>query len=348
MMNSTGKICTVLVVSLVALSAAVTALPAADPISTIAQGNTVFLGEEGLDISAAMGTYTQIGWWASAADVGTTSPSYTISVANPAAFFISPTEFSGKLGPWYRLDSAGKADGVAFTVADPNLGIRVYDATLGVDATANGWITTGSEVEFRITTNLYQMAQRTGVAGAPITIKVQAPDGATYSALINKAGQTTTMVAIPVSTSPYSTGRVWDTGRADTYPYGTYRIWAECNANSMKDNYGDVGKTYTAPWGLLDQEQNPLISANTRTATPTTSRTPVPTTVKTAAATTIPTTVPTTVVTTTAAPATIATAAPTAPPTAIPAATTAKSPGFEPVLAGAALLVALAWSVRKE
>ena len=80
------------------------------------------------------------------------------------------------------------------------------DATLGVDATANGWITTGDEVSFRITTNLYQMAQRSGVSGAPITIKVQAPDGATYSALINKAGTTTSIVEIPVSTSPYSTG----------------------------------------------------------------------------------------------------------------------------------------------
>jgi hypothetical protein len=348
MMNSAGKICTVLVVSLLALSAGVMAIPAPDPLSVIAQGNTVFLGEEGLDISAAMGTDTQIGWWASAADVGTSSPSYTISVANSKAFFISPTEFSGKLGPWYRLNSAGKADGAAFTVADPSMEIRVYDATLGVDATANGWITTGSEVEFRITTNLYQMAQRSGVAGAPITIKVQAPDGATYSALVNKAGQTTGMERIPVSTSPYSTGRVWDTGRADTYPYGTYRIWAECNANSMKDNYGDVGKTYTASWGLLDQERNPLIGVNTRTATPTTSKTAVPTTVKTSVATTVPSTVPTTVVTTTAAPTAIATAPPTAPPTAIPAATKTKSPGFEPVLAGAALLIALAWSVRKE
>ena len=114
------------------------------------------------------------------------------------------------------------------------------DATLGVDATANGWITTGDEVAFRITTNLYQIAQRPGVSGAPITINVQSPDGATYSALINKAGTTTNIVEMSVPTSPYSTGPIWDTGKSDTYPYGTYRIWAECNANSMKDNYGDV------------------------------------------------------------------------------------------------------------
>ncbi len=38
-------------------------------INTISQGNTVFIGEEGLDISAAMGPDTQIGWWPPAADI---------------------------------------------------------------------------------------------------------------------------------------------------------------------------------------------------------------------------------------------------------------------------------------
>ena len=340
MINSMGKMCAVLALALLILPAGALAA-----INTIAAENTVFLGEENLDIRLAMDGDTRIGWWASAAAIQTTSPSYTIVVSSPAAFFISPTEFSGKLGPWYRLNTSGYVNGTAFIVSDPNLDIRVMDATLGVDATENGWITTGSEVAFRITTNLYQMGQRSGVAGAPITIKVQGPDGATYSALVNKAGATTNIVEMPVPTSPYSTGPVWDTGKTDTYPYGTYRIWAECNANSMKDNYGNVGKTYTASPGLLNQERNPLIgtyytSTVTRTAAPTT----VPTTVKTP----VPTTVPTTMVTTTAAPTTIATAALTTPPTALPAAAATKSPGFEPALAGAGLLLALAFIVRKE
>jgi Domain of unknown function (DUF3821) len=343
MMNSMGKTCIVLVFALIALPAGALAA-----LNTIAPGNTVFLGEEGLDISAAMGSDTQIGWWASAADIGTTSPSYTIQVATPSAFFINPTDFSGKLGPWYRLNNAGKADGTAFTVADPNLDIRVWDATVGVDATSNGWITTGDEVEFRITTNLYQMGQRSGVAGAPITIKVRSPEGATFSSLINSAGTSTSLVEIPVGSSPYSTGAIWDTGRRDTYSPGTYSIWAECNANSMKDNYGQSGKTYTNSWGLLDQERNPLIGVNTRTAFPTTvatsprttAKTPVPTTVKTPVIT--PTPEPTTL------PTTLLTTVPAAPPTTQPVAAATKSPGFEGVLAGAALLLALAWSMRKE
>lgn len=341
-MNSLGKTIAVLVFALLMLPAGAMAA-----INTITSGNTVFLGEENLDISAALNGNTQIGWWASAASISSSSPSYTIQVASPSAFFISPTEFSGRLGPWYCLDSNGQANGTAFTVADPNLDLRIWDATVNVDATANGWITTGDEVEFRITTNLYQMGQRAGVSGAPVTIKVQSPDGAIFSSLIGANGASTSIVNIPVSTSPYSTGAIWDTGRRDNYPYGTYRIWAECNANSMKDNYDQTGKTYTAAWGLLDQERNPLIGSSTRTAATTTVATSVPTTVKTTVPTTTVTPV-TTLTTETATPATTLATVPAAT-TAVPAtAVPTKSPGFAPVLAGAALLIALAWSVRKE
>jgi hypothetical protein len=338
MMISYGKICIVLMLALLVLPAGAMAA-----LNTITQGNMVFLGEEGLDITAAMGGNTRIGWWASAASIPSSAPSDTIDVsATSTHFFISPTEFSGRLGPWYRLDSSGNANGVAFIVTDPNLDIRVNDATVGVDATSNGWITAGDEVEFRITTNLYQMAQRAGVAGAPITIRVQSPDGATLSSLMNTNGAYTGIVEMPVSSSPYFTGAIWDTGRTDAYPYGTYRIWAECNANNMKDNYEMPGRTYTAPSGLLDQERNPLIGVNTRTAAPTTAATSAPTTVK----TTVATTLPTTVATPPAVQTSPLTQPPTAPPTA--AATQTKSPGFEAVLAGTALLLALAWSVRKD
>jgi hypothetical protein len=339
MISHLGKVCVVTILVLFVISPSVQAA-----INTIAPGNTVFLGEENLNIAEAMDGDTQIGWWASAAAIPTTAPSYTITVASPTAFFISPTDFAGKLGPWYCLNTSGYVNGTAFTVSDPNIDLRVMDATLGVDATENGWITTGSEASFKITTNLYQMGQRAGVSGAPVTIKVQAPDGAVYSALVNKNGATTNIVDMPVPTSPYSTGAIWDTGRSDLYPYGTYRIWAECNANSMKDNYGDVGKTYTASWGLLDQERNPLIGANTRTFIPTTVVTTSPTTEK----TTIVTTVKTTAVTTTpepTTPPTTETVAQTTVPATIPP---TKSPGFEFIPAGVALVLALLTSYRKE
>jgi hypothetical protein len=350
MMNSLGKICIVLALALLILPAGVMAAAA---ISTIAAGNTVFLGEEGLDITAAMSGNTRIGWWASAANIYNTAPSYTIMVSNPSSFSVSPSEFSGRLGPWYRINASGvncpssgcnAPSSLAFTVADPNLDIRVEDATLGYDAT-DGWIPLDDEVQFRITTNLYQITQRPGVSAVPIRIYVRSPDGATLSALTNKAGTTTSLMDVPVTSTPYSTGPIWDTGRRDTYPSGTYAIWAECNVNSMNDNYGALGKTVSSNAGMLLQESNPLISVNTRTTAPTTVATSAPTTVKATATTTVPTTV----ITTTAPPTTLASMTPTAPLTTLMSSPTqTKSPGFEAVLAGAALLLALVWCVRKE
>ncbi len=59
---------------------------AAASISTISQGNTVFIGEQGLDITGALGGATQIGWWASGAPVATSSPDQTYSVSKPDKF----------------------------------------------------------------------------------------------------------------------------------------------------------------------------------------------------------------------------------------------------------------------
>jgi hypothetical protein len=112
----------------------------------------------------------------------------------------------------------------------------------------------------------------------------------------------------------------------------------------MKDNYGDVGKTYTASSSLLDQERNPLIGARTYTVLPTTVVTVPPTTLKTTPVTTVPPTPVTTtpeqipVLTTTAALLT------TIPATAA----LTKSPGFESVFAMGALLLALMFIARKE
>ncbi len=43
---------------------------------------------------------------------------------------VGQSEFDGYLGNWYRLNSAGKSDGIAFNVADPRLEIKVEDTTV--------------------------------------------------------------------------------------------------------------------------------------------------------------------------------------------------------------------------
>jgi hypothetical protein len=115
----------------------------------------------------------------------------------------------------------------------------------------------------------------------------------------------------------------------------------------MKDNYDVIGKTVSSNAGMLSQESNPLIVANTRTTALTTVATSAPTTVKTTVSTTVVTTVQPTA-TTPAAELTTLTVPPTGSPTVPATAAPTKSPGFTSALAGCALLLALVWSGRKE
>ena len=316
--------------------------PVSAAINTITTGGIVFIGEDGLDITSAIGGDARIGWWASGASVTTTSPDYSIPVSNPANFYASPTDFISHTGIWYRLNSLGTVDGTAFTVVDPRLDLKIEDTTVDVDVT-DKWVPTGDSVRFRIETNLVSISQRPGVSSTPITIKVQSPDGAVYTSLINNAGISTSTVDIPVTSTPYLTDSIWDTGRIAMYPTGTYTIWAECNVNFMNDRYGAAGKTMSRQISLLDQDQNPLYNPTTLTTNPTTLPTTVPTTQPTVSqtvrvVTTIPTTVPpTATVTITAAPSQIRSPTPTQ----------TRSPGFEGVLAGAAIIIALVLSLRR-
>ena len=314
--------------------------PASAAINTIKQGNTVFIGEEKLDISAAMGPDTQIGWWASAADITTTSPTKTIDLnGRTTSFMVSPSEFDGYFGNWYRLNSSGKSDGTAFLVADPQLAIKVEDTTIDVNVELLKWIPSGDDIRFRIDTNLAQIASQRSTP-APITIKVQSPDGAIYSSLRNAGGMPTSIVDIPVNTVPFYTGSIWNMGNPDVYGPGTYTIWAESNINNMKNNYEVTGKTISKPFNLLNQGQNPLITKATTVPIQTTrSPTQVPTQVttrmptQTLESTTVPTLPPTEI------PITTATQVPSPSPT--------KAPGFEATLAGAALLFGLVFHLKK-
>lgn len=323
---------------------------AAAPISTINPGNMVFIGEQGLDITAAMQGDNQLGWWASGAAVSTSSPDQLVNVPNPGSYSISPSTFGGYTGTWYHLSSPTKANGSAFTVVDPQLDLRVEDTTVNVDVT-NKWVPTGDDIRFRIGTNLAAITQR-GVASVPITIKVQSPSGGIYSALANSAGTAVPITDIPVNTNDYYTASIWNTGARDLYPPGTYAIWAECNVNSMKDNYGQSGKTISSQVSLLDQDKNPLISNKGYVTNPTT---PVATIITTSQPTTIVTTMstPAPVVTTSAPVTTVTTVsqATTIETTPVPLSTTipvaTKSPGFGGDIAVLAGIAAIAICLKR-
>ena len=236
--------------------------------TTVQQGNTVFIGEQGLDVSAALGSDSAIGWWGPGAAIATSSPSAQVQVTTPSNFDVSPSAFGSYTGLWYRLTNQGKPNGTAFIVTDPTLDIRVIDTTVNVDET-NSWVSRGDQVAFRIDTNLNPIFSRGGSSPDGITIRVQSPQGGTYSALVDSSGTAHPIENLVVSTPSYETSPIWDTGNS-LYSTGTYTIWAECNVNSMKDNYGVTGKTISRQTSLLDQDQNPLISVNVPTTSPTT------------------------------------------------------------------------------
>ena len=234
----------------------------------------------------------------------------------------------------------GKADGTAFLVADPQLAFKVEDNSRDVDVELLKWIPSGDDIRFRIDTNLAQIASQRSTP-APITIKVQSPDGAIYSSLRNAGGMPTSIVDIPVNTRPFYTGSIWNMGNPDVYPPGTYTIWAESNINNMKDNYEVIGKTVSTPFNLLNQGQNPLITKATTMATQITrtpTQTSVPATTQTLVSTTVATPLPTEPLTT----------LPTTAATQVPQPSQTQSPGFGPTLVISAILFGLVAFLKKE
>lgn len=348
MIRKNAKCCVLLILGILFLINPVFAA-----INTIRPGETVFLGEQGLDITLAMEGDTKIGWWASAASISSSSPTGLVSVSNPASFSISPNIFGSQMGVWYHLNPSGQANGTAFNVADPQLGIIVEDTTVNVDVT-DRWVPTDDELRFRIDTNLYPISGRTGQTFTPVTIKVQSPDGAVFTSLISNSGVTTSIVNYQVTTTPQyvpPTGSIWGTANRANYPPGTYTIWAECNVNSMNDNYGVTGKTISRKVSLLNQDQNPLIVnkgyvTNPSTQTTLVSTTPKITTIATKAPTTSKTVPPTTAVPTVLPETTVAVTE--IPTTTLPTPTPTKSPGFEASVVVISMIFGLAFFLKKQ
>lgn len=200
---------------------------------------TIFVGEEGLNLSATpVQPNSQIGWWSPGSSL-TTEPSYLFTVDNMLNFYANPQIFSERLGPWYTYPNRI----LAFNIRDPFLSFRIYDVDTKSDRT-EGKVVRGDELQFRVETNLYSLKERPGVSGAPISMYVRDSKGITYTSLVNRSGQRSSIENITVDSSSYFTIPLWDTGNT-MYPFGTYEIWAECNANRMKDNYPIEGKTIT-------------------------------------------------------------------------------------------------------
>jgi len=224
-----------------ATAAALAAGPS--PSAVRVPGAVVFLGEENLDVTGAgISAGDTLAWFRPGADLLSSAPDETLVVSDPAGFTVGSRT---RTGAWYNL---ARNRAPALTVREPSLALRVWDVSTGQDVTSRT-VPRGRLVSFRIDSNLDAVLVQRG-AGAPVTVRVQAPAGYVYRSLLDDTGDANTLVDLPVTSSSFlvrgngTGGAVWDTADP-AYPAGSYRVWAECDLNGMKANYRDpAGNDY--------------------------------------------------------------------------------------------------------
>lgn len=208
--------------------------------SVIPEGGIVFVGEEGIDISACgMSDGAQIAWWAPGSKRDG-EPTLIETISNVHSYYIIPTVFDDATGRWYTYPEKNPV----FTVSQPSLALQVWDTVSDFDAT-NRWLPKGHIAAFRIVSNLESIAARG--SGALVTIKIETPSGAELSAVNGFS-----LTNIRVTEQIYFSEGVWNTGQ---YESGTYTLWAEATANSLSDNNP---KAVSEKITLLIQGINPL------------------------------------------------------------------------------------------
>ena len=223
----------------------------------INQGASVFIGEQGLDITRALdgantagGTdgLTIIGWWASAAEIYTTAPTVSVDTAGrETTFTVTQAEFEGYEGQWYLVDPtanqiAVRDAGAVFNVKAPKIDISIRDINQN-DADVSGKsIPTGAELVFQVGTNMYTVTQESGQR-----LSFDTPDGFTASdGFINIVVKPSTGAVLGAlyTCGEYEAGACIDTGAAhgirmlnvNTQPY----IWGETGVDPDFSWYTDA------------------------------------------------------------------------------------------------------------
>ncbi|UUX91544.1 DUF3821 domain-containing protein [Methanoplanus endosymbiosus] len=234
-------------------------------------GESVFIGESGLDVSAALidgwgNPNSYISYYASGGTPGVTAPSDTVTVPDLTNFYVSPGTFTGKTGAWY----VGITSNVAFYVQEASLSVSLFNNQSGKDI-SNLKAIQDDHIAIRINSNLDSLFARNASGGtAGIDAYVETPDGATLSALYRNS-TTRDMDAVYLSAIkpdntifwiPYGNmATVWKLD-PDNYKTGTYKVYAQCNVNDMKDNLGVVtGVTQSEIETLTVEEDYVAITA---------------------------------------------------------------------------------------
>jgi len=243
----------------------------------ITQGDTVFVGESGLNIAATLGGYTKVAWWQPDSVVGTDEPEQILTPTNVGSFTVDPTVFEDRPGKWYQYDGSA-AHAVAFYAAVPSMTARIWDLTQNKDVSGKS-VTSGELLTVRLDSNADQVAARAnmqayrpvwefdnptstntyyGLLGSTQTtqgfvdIKVKTANGATLTKLYNSSNGVAGQVAAPL-THMFVDQSTWYWGNASALatgaaPYGTDNqhmvYWDTSATDTSGTRYYPAG-TYT-------------------------------------------------------------------------------------------------------
>jgi len=266
------------------LSAILCSVQVSASLNIISQGGDVFIGEEGLDVTSAVGAFNQVAWFASGTNPSTDTPNAVIAVGNQASFYVAPADFVGKTGNWYRWDGGATRNQVAFRAVDPNIAIKVWDQNANRDVTGKS-VSVGNYENFRVESNLFSVTSRAGYFDEGfVNIRVINPEGTGYTGLWQSTTEYLPLTDQVVDSSlwywvpPGDPTQGWNTGvininGQEVYNFGVYIVYAEINLNNLINNYrAPDGSAYT---GKTRTTTNTLTIASP-TPTPTTYPTPTP------------------------------------------------------------------------
>ncbi len=259
---------------LAALAGTPPSAPTTGPLNQINRGNTVFIGEFGLNlVSAGVTNGMTLGWFQAGSNVLAGSPDDMLIVSDAANFNVGA---GTREGAWYDVNNRGAVP--VINVKDPSLALRILrvNADGSTADVTDKTVTQSDRLTFRVDSNLAAVNEQRG-APAMVTIKVSDPNGNVYSHLLTtdatgadvlnslQVGVTSDVYRVP---GAGENGAMWYTDNAN-YGRGEYKAWAECNLNGMKDNYKDPsgadysGKTITSQHTVTVKSDELSIAAST-------------------------------------------------------------------------------------
>ncbi len=149
-------------------------------VNVIQPGNEVFIGEQGLDVSLAVGGYQSVAMWVGSDH--TIEPTNAVIISNPNNFPISAAEFRNFPGHYYQYNSSPtpSVGNEAFLVSEPTLSVNLYDDQALVPTGQSRYV--GTKFNFEIVSNLFKINTERSAPGFT-NLLVRDQTGITYSSL---------------------------------------------------------------------------------------------------------------------------------------------------------------------